>query len=58
MKGFFNKILRIRLKTKTFQEETLPDSVIETSLGARGWELTFSSGRILQEWIPSLLKTG
>ncbi len=36
MKGFFNKILRIRLKTKTFQEETLPDSVIETSLGGKG----------------------
>jgi len=36
MKGFFNKILRIRLKTKTFQEETVPDSVFETSLGGKG----------------------
>lgn len=42
MKGFFNKILRIHLKTKTFQEEILPDSVFETTLGARGWALTSS----------------
>ena len=27
MKGFFNKILRINLKTKTFKEETIPDFV-------------------------------
>jgi aldehyde:ferredoxin oxidoreductase len=27
MKGFFNKILRINLKAKTFEEETIPDSV-------------------------------
>ena len=36
MKGFFNKILRIHLKTKTFQEEILPDSVLETTLGGKG----------------------
>ncbi len=36
MKGFFNKILRIHLKTRTFQEETLPDSVLETTLGGKG----------------------
>src|SRR3972149_11558598 len=36
MKGFFNKILRIHLKTKTFQEEILPDSVFETTLGGKG----------------------
>jgi aldehyde:ferredoxin oxidoreductase len=36
MKGFFNKILRIHLKTKTFQEETLPDSLLETTLGGKG----------------------
>jgi len=27
MKGFFNKILRINLKTNTFKEEIIPDSV-------------------------------
>ena len=36
MKGFFNRILRIHLKTKTFQEETLPDSLLETTLGGKG----------------------
>jgi aldehyde:ferredoxin oxidoreductase len=36
MKGFFNKMLRIHLKTKTFQEESLPDSVFETTLGGKG----------------------
>jgi aldehyde:ferredoxin oxidoreductase len=36
MKGFFNKILRIHLKTKTFQEETLSDSLLETTLGGKG----------------------
>lgn len=36
MKGFFNKILRIRLRTKTFQEEILPDSVLEAHLGGKG----------------------
>jgi len=36
MKGFFNKILRINLKTKTSVEETLPDSVYETYLGGKG----------------------
>ena len=36
MKGFFNKILRINLKTKTFKEETIPDSVYETYLGGKG----------------------
>jgi len=37
MKGFFNKILRINLKTKTFKEEALPDSVYETYLGGKGF---------------------
>ena len=36
MKGFFNKILRINLKTKTFKEETIPDSIYETYLGGKG----------------------
>jgi aldehyde:ferredoxin oxidoreductase len=36
MKGFFNKILRINLKTKTFQEEKIHDSVYETYLGGKG----------------------
>lgn len=36
MDGFFNKILRINLKSKTFQEETIPDSVFETYLGGKG----------------------
>jgi aldehyde:ferredoxin oxidoreductase len=36
MKGFFNKILRINLKTKIFKEETIPDSVYETYLGGKG----------------------
>lgn len=36
MKGFFNKILRINLKTKTSKEETIPDSVYENYLGGKG----------------------
>lgn len=36
MKGFFNKILRINLKTKTFKEENLSDSIYETYLGGKG----------------------
>src|SRR4030065_2311383 len=36
MKGFFNKILRINLKVKTFKEEMIPDSVYETYLGGKG----------------------
>jgi len=36
MKGFFNKILRINLKTKTHKEETIPDSVYEAYLGGKG----------------------
>jgi aldehyde:ferredoxin oxidoreductase len=36
MKGFFNKILRINLKTRTFREETIPDSVYETYLIGKG----------------------
>jgi aldehyde:ferredoxin oxidoreductase len=36
MKGFFNKILRINLKSKTFEEEIIPDSVYETYLGGKG----------------------
>jgi aldehyde:ferredoxin oxidoreductase len=36
MKGFFNKLLRIDLKSKNFKEETVPDSVFETHLGGKG----------------------
>lgn len=36
MKGFFNKILRIDLKTKTLREEALPDTLCETTLGGKG----------------------
>lgn len=36
VKGFFNKILRINLKTKTFKEYTIPDSIYETYLGGKG----------------------
>ena len=36
MKGFFNKVLKINLKTKTFKEETLPDSVYQNHLGGKG----------------------
>jgi len=36
MKGFFNKILRINLQTKTYKEETIPDSVYEQYLGGKG----------------------
>ncbi|MBM4347426.1 MAG: aldehyde:ferredoxin oxidoreductase, partial [Deltaproteobacteria bacterium] len=36
MKGFFNKILRINLKIKTFKEESIPDSVFESCLGGKG----------------------
>jgi aldehyde:ferredoxin oxidoreductase len=32
MNGFFNKILRINLRTKTFKEEAVVDSVYETYL--------------------------
>jgi aldehyde:ferredoxin oxidoreductase len=36
MKGFFNKILTIDLKSKTSKEQTIPDSVYETYLGGKG----------------------
>lgn len=36
MKGFFNKTLRINLREKTFQEETISDSIYETHLGGKG----------------------
>lgn len=36
MKGFFNKILRINLQVKSFEEEPVPDSVYETHLGGKG----------------------
>jgi aldehyde:ferredoxin oxidoreductase len=36
MKGFFNKILRINLKTKASEEETISDSVYEAYLGGKG----------------------
>lgn len=35
MIGFFNKILRMKFKTKTFKEESIPDSVYETYLGGK-----------------------
>jgi aldehyde:ferredoxin oxidoreductase len=36
MKGFFNRLLRVDLKSKAFKEETIPDSVFETHLGGKG----------------------
>jgi aldehyde:ferredoxin oxidoreductase len=36
VKGSFNKILRINLKTKTFKGKTIPDSIYETYLGGKG----------------------
>ena len=36
MKSFFKKLLRINLKTKTFKEEVIPDSIYETYLGGKG----------------------
>ena len=36
MKGFFNKILRVNVRTRTFQPENVPDSVYETHLGGKG----------------------
>jgi len=50
MKGFFNKILRVNLKTKTFKEQTIPDSVYETYLGGKG----FGSYLLLKENPPGV----
>jgi len=36
MKGFFNKLLRINLKNKSYSAEELPDSVLENTLGGKG----------------------
>jgi aldehyde:ferredoxin oxidoreductase len=36
VKGFFNKILRINLKTKTFKGKTIPGSIYEIYLGGKG----------------------
>ncbi len=36
MEGFFNKLLRIDLKTRTYIEETIPDAVFKKSLGGKG----------------------
>jgi aldehyde:ferredoxin oxidoreductase len=36
MKGFFNRILRVNLKTRTSREEIIPESVYETYLGGKG----------------------
>lgn len=36
MKGFFNKVLRVNLKAKTFKEESISDSIYETYLGGKG----------------------
>jgi aldehyde:ferredoxin oxidoreductase len=36
MHGFFNKILRINLKTKTYKEEIISDSIYEAYLGGKG----------------------
>ena len=36
MKGFFNKLLRIDVSRKRFQEETIPDNVFEHYLGGKG----------------------
>ena len=57
MKGFYNKILRINLKKKTSQEETIPDSVYENYLGERDSGPIYSWRRILLELILFLPKT-
>src|SRR5512139_2532071 len=36
MEGFFNKLLRIDLKTRTYIEEMIPDAVFKKSLGGKG----------------------
>jgi aldehyde:ferredoxin oxidoreductase len=36
MRGFFNKVLKINLKNKTFEEEAIADSVYENYLGGKG----------------------
>jgi aldehyde:ferredoxin oxidoreductase len=36
MEGFFNKLLRIDLKTRTYIEEMIPDAVYKNSLGGKG----------------------
>ena len=36
MKGFFNRILRINLRTKASREEAISDTVYETTLGGKG----------------------
>jgi aldehyde:ferredoxin oxidoreductase len=36
VKGFFNKILRINLETKTFKGKTIPDSFYETYSDGKG----------------------
>ena len=36
MEGFFNKLLRIDLKTRTYIEEMVPDAVYKNSLGGKG----------------------
>jgi len=36
MKGFFGKLLRVNLQTKTSTEEAIPDSVFENYLGGKG----------------------
>ncbi len=41
MYGFFNKVLKIDLRTRTFKEETIPDSVYETYLGGKGLGIYF-----------------
>ena len=52
-----NKMLRINLKTKTFREEAIPDSVYEPYLGGRDSILISSLRKILLEWIPFLQAT-
>jgi aldehyde:ferredoxin oxidoreductase len=36
MKGFFNRLLRINLKDKSYREEEVPDVVLEKTLGGKG----------------------
>jgi len=36
MKGFFNKLLRINLKNKTFSAEEIADSIVGNTLGGKG----------------------
>ena len=50
MEGFFNKILRINLKTKTFKGKIIPDSIHETYLGGKGLVAYLMEIIVPKEW--------